>query len=191
MIDFELPYVGGIMFNHITSPGFLMAGLWFIQLCFVVFAFSEPFRINNAHKTDKKRNKEKESFVSGIRTVFGLVFSNPALPLTLLIFGYIEMICEVLISSCAMISRRYFGWNGSVAGFLIASLGALVLPAHFVVERASRSFDERSIMKVSPPISHSLHQRHVIQLNSTKILFFLTSVLDDVHCFQSFRDRKL
>jgi len=48
-----------------------------------------------------------------------------------------------------MVSKRYFGWTGSLAGFLIASLGALVLPAHFVVERASRSFDERAIMKFS------------------------------------------
>lgn len=48
-----------------------------------------------------------------------------------------------------MVVRRYFDWNGSTAGFLIASLGALVLPAHFVVERASRTYDERVIMKYS------------------------------------------
>jgi hypothetical protein len=77
-----------------------------------------------------------------------LIFRNPALPVTLFLFGYIEMICEVLISSCAMVSKRYFGWDGSVPGYLIASLGALVLPAHFVVERASRTYEERVIMKV-------------------------------------------
>lgn len=68
--------------------------------------------------------------------------------ITLLLFCYIEMADEVLISSCSMICRRYFGWHGSSAGLLIASLGALVLPADFVVERASHVLSERRIMKV-------------------------------------------
>jgi len=55
---------------------------------------------------------------------------------------------EVLISSCSMVCRRYFGWHGSTAGLIIASLGALVLPADFVVEKASHVFSERKIMKV-------------------------------------------
>jgi len=143
--DFEIPYIGGVIFDHVSSPGFLMAALWFIQLVAIIFSFSEPFRINN-HKPAKKG--EEESFISGLKTVFGLVFSTPALPITLFLFALIEMVCEVLISSCAMISKRYFHWTGSVAGFLIASLGALVLPAHFVVEHATRIFDERAIMKV-------------------------------------------
>lgn len=145
-IDFNLPYVGGIIFDHVSSPGFLMAGLWFIQLLSIIFGFSEPFRINGLNEAKKK--KKPESFLSKLKTTFGLVFKSPALPLTLLIFAYIEMICEVLISSCALISSQYFGWNASLAGFFIACLGALVLPAHFVVERTSRSFEERSIMKV-------------------------------------------
>ena len=144
--DFEIPYFGGVIFDHVSSPGFLMAALWFIQLVAIIFSFSEPFRINN-HKPAKKG--EEESFISSFKTVFRLVFSTPALPITLFLFAFIEMVCEVLISSCAMVSKRYFHWTGAVAGFLIASLGALVLPAHFVVEHATRIFDERAIMKVS------------------------------------------
>jgi hypothetical protein len=75
-----------------------------------------------------------------------LVFKNAGFPLVVLLFGYIEMTCEVLISSCSMVIRRYFGWHGSVAGFMIASLGALVLPAHFVVEKASHYYSERQIL---------------------------------------------
>ena len=56
---------------------------------------------------------------------------------------------EVLISSCSMVCHRYFGWHGSSAGLLLACLGALILPADYVVERASRVFSERKIMKVS------------------------------------------
>lgn len=65
-----------------------------------------------------------------------------------MVFCYIEMADEVLISSCSMVCRRYFGWHGAVAGFLIASLGSLVLPADYVVERASHVLSERRIMKV-------------------------------------------
>jgi len=160
--DFNVPFIGGVAFNHISAPGFLMAALWFCQLFAVMFGFSEPDRINSSHgassspvKKDSKKEKEvagaheQASCFSGVREVCMLVFRNPALPVTLFLFGYIEMICEVLISSCAMVSKRYFGWDGSVPGFLIASLGALVLPAHFVVERASRSYEERVIMKNS------------------------------------------
>lgn len=69
--------------------------------------------------------------------------------MTITLFGFIEMADEVLISSCSMVVRRYFDWHGNVAGFLIASLGALVLPAHFVVEKAVHYYSERKILFVS------------------------------------------
>jgi hypothetical protein len=143
-----------------------MAALWFSQLLAVVFVFSEPDRINSSHVSSSPERKGKtkgrgaggkQSCLSELKEVFVLVFRTPALPVTLFLFGYIEMICEVLISSCAMVSKRYFGWDGSVPGFLIASLGALVLPAHFVVERASRNYEERVIMKVRRSISFFCH----------------------------------
>ena len=87
--------------------------------------------------------------VEELSKAWRLVFQNAGLPITLLIFCFIELADEVIISSCSMVVRRYFGWHGSVAGFLIASLGALVLPAHFLVERASRHLSERKILFVS------------------------------------------
>lgn len=123
--DFYIPHIGDVIFDHVSSPGFLMALLWFIQLIFVIFMFREPFRINTSHKFGKK--EKKESFFGTLKMVWDLVFNNPALPITLFLFAFIEMICEILISSCAMVSRRYFGWTGDVAGYLIAALGALVV----------------------------------------------------------------
>jgi hypothetical protein len=87
-------------------------------------------------------------------------------------FAFIELSGEVMISSCSMVVRkytsktkclfvvffsfltsdcftdRYFRWNASTAGLIVASLGALVLPAHFIVERASHMYSERLILKV-------------------------------------------
>ena len=68
---------------------------------------------------------------------------------TLFLFSFIELVGEVLISSCSMIVLRYFDWHGSRAGLILASLGGLVLPAHFIVEHASRRFPERVILRAS------------------------------------------
>jgi hypothetical protein len=79
---------------------------------------------------------------------WSLFVKSPGLSATLLIFCFIELADEVLISSCSMVVRRYFGWHGAAAGFLIAALGALVLPANFVVENCSHQVSERRILKV-------------------------------------------
>jgi hypothetical protein len=182
-VDLKLPLLptGGIIFNHVTSPGFVMAALWFLEMLALVFLFREPERINGSGRDNKGGMVSFDSDRDGDATEYGtgdldeslksprsrrstgpwknawaqlvliknLIFSNMALPVTLLLFGFIELTDEVLISSCSMVVHRYFSWNGSRAGFLLASLGALVLPAHYVVERASHRYSERKIMKVS------------------------------------------
>jgi hypothetical protein len=176
-VDIPIPFMpsGGIIYNHTTSPGCVMAVLWLLEILALIFVFREPDRINGIGRTLRRRESSMVSFESepslskygtiteSIRRVDkkaspsswstvlfikNLIFTNMALPVTLLLFGFIELADEVLISSCSMVCRRYFGWNGSTAGFLVACLGALVLPAHFVVERASRHYSERRIMKV-------------------------------------------
>lgn len=197
-IDLDLPFtpVGGIIYDHVTSPGFVMAGLWCLQGVALVIAFREPRKIHtkrsNHGGSDETRDPMSHSSTSfyasfderakatlesvgvslaapdvvgrdnkcenpslwsrcraEVQLMQTLVFGNVALPITLLLFGFIELVDEVLISSCSMVCRRYFGWNGSTAGFILASLGSLVLPAHFVVEKAAHQFEERSIIKVT------------------------------------------
>ena len=146
-IDVTIPFIGGVIVNHVTTPGFLMACAWLVQFTSVLTLYSEPYRINSVHH-DQGRAMSL-GFYGDLKMVASLVMKNPAVPITLFLFSYIELVCEVLISSCAMTCKRYFLWNGSTAGFLISSLGAFILPAHYIVERASRRFEERAIMKVS------------------------------------------
>jgi hypothetical protein len=197
-VDLELPFTpaGGIIWSNVTSPGFVMAALWFLQLLGLMLLFQEPVRINTntmsedgstdyevddgdrafieIEETTQLESKKLYGSIKSITSSFSsagdfdslrhssyhgvrqelvltcrLIMQNPGLPVTLLIFAYIELADEVLISSCSMVVRRYFGWHGAVAGFLIASLGALVLPAHFVVEKASHHYSERRILVVS------------------------------------------
>ncbi|KAL7520878.1 hypothetical protein ACHAWX_005574 [Stephanocyclus meneghinianus] len=166
------PEGSGLVFDHVTMPGFLMAFLWGMQVLAVFFLFDEPERINSSEggqDTQSERNNgieiaqygsisssheeqeniSKRSSMGDTMALLRIILSNMAFPVTLYLFACIELSGEVLISSCSMIVRRYFHWHGSRAGFIIASLGALVLPAHFIVERASRSYSERQILKYS------------------------------------------
>ncbi|VEU36731.1 unnamed protein product [Pseudo-nitzschia multistriata] len=193
LVDFHLPFTpaGGIIFNSVTSPGFLMAILWLAELLCLIFYFCEPERVNavedefeeveirmeslplmgkdygsigderisntsiGSSNLDLNNNSNRssspeplkiaEGFWGGIISACSLICVNQGLPVTLVLFCYIELVDEVLISSCSMIVRRYFGWNASAAGYLVACLGGLVLP----VEIFSRRLSERFIMKVS------------------------------------------
>jgi hypothetical protein len=187
LVDLRVPIfpAGGIIYDHVTGPGFFMGILWLIQMLCLLLVFREPIRVNvkgsrhkvldaevdtialtesfgsyGSHNSTNvvKSSDESESSLavkkkhwwrnvaSELTTTGALVFKNPGLPITLLLFCYIELADEVLISSSAMIMDLYFGWHGSTAGLIIASLGALVLPADFVVEKASHKYSERKIL---------------------------------------------
>jgi MFS family permease len=53
-VDLHLESIpaGGIVFNHVTGPGFFMALLWFFQLIVLVFFFEEPERVNGSEDSD-------------------------------------------------------------------------------------------------------------------------------------------
>ena len=51
---FPLSPQGGIIFNHVTSPGFVMACLWFIELVALITFFEEPVRINGKDSLSTK-----------------------------------------------------------------------------------------------------------------------------------------
>lgn len=192
-VDLSLPFLpsGGLTFNYITSPGYVMSVLWFLELVALFVLFQEPARSNdeedsggidssneessngnraieNGDNTTQPRLKGYGSIVSqesslaqsGRESILKLIFKNPGLPLTIMLFGYIELTCEVLISSCSSVVLRYFGWHGNRAGLLLACLGALVLPAHFVVEKASHYYSERRILFVSLELIHRPAFKH-------------------------------
>lgn len=63
----EATPVGGLVYNFVTAPGFFMALLWFIQLCFCAYLFIEPHRINGSEKwksPDRSDSERKSSFAA-------------------------------------------------------------------------------------------------------------------------------
>jgi hypothetical protein len=235
-VDLHLPFTPahGIIYNHVTSPGFLMAGLWMFEMLALIFLFQEPDRINGSEASESDSHidddfdyedemsplvqkefgsigrstggstmsassgssslpplRKSSGICDELRITWSLFAKSPGLCVTLLIFCFIELADEVLISSCSMVVRRYFGWHGSAAGFLIAALGALVLPANFVVENCSHLVSERRILKVRcKPIWHTCYDLTMKQIRET-YCFLFQKVCTLVYHFWNFRNPEL
>ena len=106
-------------------------------------------------KEDKKTNdkKTKTRSVRSFKTFTAwfrkILFHNVGIPVTLAVIVFVRISHEILFTSCAIITNRYFHWNGSQACFLLGLLSATVVPINHSVERISRSYDERSVIKRS------------------------------------------
>ncbi|GMH89244.1 hypothetical protein TrVE_jg3157 [Triparma verrucosa] len=109
------------------------------------FKFRLPYFLSPAILSDLKALSTKTA--TSIRDYRALILSNHAFPVTLLLFGLIELTDEILINSVSLITRRYFRWHGASAGLFIAGLGIFVLPANFVVDKLSKTHDERNLAR--------------------------------------------
>lgn len=83
------PKHSGVIFDHVTMPGFLMSILWTIQLLSLLIFFSEPDRINadvagNSDIVGKNLHRPNglRSFASGTASFYGTVIKNPAFPVS-------------------------------------------------------------------------------------------------------------
>ncbi|GMH52102.1 hypothetical protein TL16_g01156 [Triparma laevis f. inornata] len=108
--------------------------------CLPVPYFLSPAFLSHLKSLAKK-------FTTSIRDYRALILSNHAFPVTLLLFGLIELTDEILINSVSLITRRYFRWHGASAGLFIAGLGIFVLPANYVVDKLSTTHDERNLAR--------------------------------------------
>jgi hypothetical protein len=77
-----------------------------------------------------------------------LLSFNVAIPITLAMVVYTMFSQEVLFSSCALITNRYFHWRGSTAGFFLCSMTAMILPTDYLCEHIARRYEERTTLKV-------------------------------------------
>ena len=187
--NIDMHLLGGIIINNLTSPGFLCAALWSIQLFLLIFFFEEPeplhghsvehhddnlklsrsysdIRVdlketysspekvpdgsNRTLSTDSSATQQSRGqrwyILESIPRTWKLVTQTRTLPVTLLLYFFIELADEVIISSCAIITGIYFQWKPVNAGFMVASLGILSLPANVFIESIVNMIDERKIM---------------------------------------------
>lgn len=110
--------------------------------------FSPYSPLCSAKELEPHRKKSR-SIASKLSRVWKIVTHNITLPVTLALFAFIEFTDEIIISSCALVTGECFKWNAVYAGFMVATLGLLGLPANIFVEYLSRTYDERRIMQHS------------------------------------------
>jgi len=101
------------------------------------------------HKTSVKKKRDFHCLRTSRTALRRILSHDVSIPVTLFVIVFVRISHEILFSSCAMVTNRYFKWNGSQACFLLGLLTAAVLPINYVVERISRSYDERTVIKRS------------------------------------------
>lgn len=74
---------------------------------------------------------------------------NVALPVTMALVVFVEATHEILFTSCAIITNRYFSWNGSHAGFFLGVMSAFVFLINFVCGSIANTYGERTVIKRS------------------------------------------
>eukprot|EP00934_Nitzschia_sp_Nitz4_P002918 Nitzschia sp. Nitz4//scaffold9_size221794//76701//80874//NITZ4_001339-RA/size221794-snap-gene-0.181-mRNA-1//-1//CDS//3329560980//2908//frame0 len=111
-----------------------------------VTSFGSVSRASVPSRVPKSHKRKVVSFAKRLRKV---LLCNVSVPLTLALVMYSVYAEEALFSSCALISHRYFGWRGGVAGLLLCGLGLTILPILFFGEQIARRYEERTTMRKS------------------------------------------
>jgi hypothetical protein len=90
--------------------------------------------------------RQWKSYLGRLRRV---VVHNMAIPVTLAGVLFCRLSHELLFTSCATVTNRYFAWNGSHAGLLLGLMSGMCFPANYICGRIAATFDERTVMKNS------------------------------------------
>ena len=90
--------------------------------------------------------RQWKSYLGRLRRV---VVHNMAIPVTLACVLFCRLSHELLFTSCAIVTDRYFAWNGSHAGLLLGLMSGMCFPANHICGRIAATFDERTVMKNS------------------------------------------
>ena len=88
--------------------------------------------------------RQWKSLLGRLRRV---VSYNVAIPVTLAGIVFCRLSHELLLTSCALITNRYFTWNGSHTGLILGLMSGLWFPINHVCGRTTATFDERTVIK--------------------------------------------
>lgn len=145
-----------------NSPGWFMMGLWTLYLVMTALYFRDPPKrkmpaVQSTAVVEMTVGEQKpllsttaktvssESLASETSVVQSLFLNVPVM-ITFFIYFVLKLVLEAVLSSCSMLTSFYFDWDPSVAGFYLAGLGLLMLPANVVVSLLARRFDDRELI---------------------------------------------
>lgn len=101
---------------------------------------------NSIRTATRRRGLRKVGTIA--KRIRKLLSYNVALSVALALVVYTTFAQEILFTSCALITDKYFGWRGNVAGFFLGSLSVFILPIDLVCEQVARRYEERTTIKV-------------------------------------------
>lgn len=95
--------------------------------------------------TKRKRSRNFRNFV--VRTRKLLDF-HIGIPVSLFVLFIASFGIEAFFTGTPLITNRYFGWSGAQASSFLGLLSCTTFGIHFVCERISRGYEDRTVIKV-------------------------------------------
>ena len=150
-----------------NAPGWFMLVLWAGYLVCLIVCFRDPPQKKRQNvevemtgeqkpllsSSTANHNKMEEEIpmevtISDRSTTSkkSSLWGNIPVMTTFLIYFVLKLVLEAVLSSSANLTGFYFGWDGSVAGAYLASMGLLMLPANLVVSYAAQQFEDRELI---------------------------------------------
>jgi MFS-type transporter involved in bile tolerance (Atg22 family) len=147
-----------------NAPGWFMVACWLVFLVCLVFQFMDPPKkkyeiaikkaksmLELTHGEMKhllnSNDEEKESIDNGdALPPEPPIWRNIPVMTTFLIYFILKLVLEAVLSSSALVTDYYFGWDSSKVGWYLALLGLLVLPANAFVAYLAQSYDDRELI---------------------------------------------
>jgi len=111
-------------------------------------SLDESYRISRDARSFKHIDLTTDvTIVSLLNRTIKLLKKSIAVPVTLIVYGTATVVLEVIFTSCAMVTTRYFMWSGIHVGLFLIILSAVVIPVYFISAQLSIKYGERSLMK--------------------------------------------
>lgn len=98
-------------------------------------------------QSTKPTQKYIQTLSNDLNKTFKLILSNPALHISMLLHTFSNMVIELIIMSCIIITHRDFNWSGSLSGRFLALLLLMYIPVYFVTSAMSVWYIEKGVMK--------------------------------------------
>lgn len=112
-------------------------------------------KLQTMSRSTVKHKTHHYSHWESIASVRRLIFSNVAFPTCVSLLFLTKCTGEVLLSSCATVTSRYFGWSGAWAGVFMGVLSSLILPINISLSQ-EKHYNERCVIKVRIGVTSSL-----------------------------------
>lgn len=144
-----------------NAPGWFMMAMWGTFLVAMILFFQDPPRKREQRQLGRSRNgnsaapTEETDLLSSncsqsedppLPPPKTSLLSNTPVMTTFLLYFVLKLILEIISSSCATITKFYFGWDGRLTGVYLGAMGLLMIPVNLVVAFLATRFDDRELM---------------------------------------------